>query len=198
MAEDKRQLLRELRIFEASDIKPAESENGILTMSGILQTANRPNANKRIYPHAILEREDRKMQEVINSRGAIGELDHPDSAVVQLENGSHLITKTWWDGDNLMGEIEVLDTPKGRILESLCKRKVRLGISSRGLGSVKRTNEGHDLVEDDFQLITYDIVSNPSTSGAFMQLKESVEYRVLSEQNKLMRINDVLDEILEL
>ena len=196
-----KQLLREFMLFEQNDVKPIEGQgsNGILKMSGVIQRANSLNANGRIYPKHLLEREDKKMQEAIRDRGALGECDHPDSPVVQLENTSHLLTKTWWQDDDLMGEIEILDTPKGKILESLVKRKVKLGISSRGLGSTKRTNEGHDMVEDDFQLICYDLVSNPSTNGAWMnKLSESRDYRILAENNKELLLNECLDEILDL
>ena len=192
------QLLREFKIFEALDISEAESEDGILKMHGTLQRAGQVNANNRIYPKPILEREDKKMQEGIQSRAAVGELDHPDTPIVQLENGSHLLTKSWWDGDDLKGEVEILDTPKGKILESYVKRGVKLGISSRGLGSTSRTNEGHDLVEDDYNLITYDFVSNPSTAGAFMHLKESKEWQEFCEQDIFMKLDDILDEILEI
>lgn len=191
-------LLREFKIFEANDIKPSENSDGILTMEGIIQRANTPNANNRIYPRPILEREDSRMQPLIQERGAIGELDHPDSPIVQLENGSHVLTKSWWDGDDLRGVIEVLDTPKGKILEAYVKRGIRLGISSRGLGSTSRTNEGHDMVSEDFQLVTYDMVSNPSTAGAFMNLKESKEWQQFCEENAVMRLDSILDEILKI
>ena len=118
-------------------------------MTGIIQKAGQPNANNRIYPRPILEREDKRYKELIQDRSTLGELDHPDSPVVQLENVSHVVTETKWDGNNLVGEIEVLDTPKGRYLKSN-SRDIKLGISSRGLGSTRRNNEGYDIVEDDF------------------------------------------------
>jgi len=189
-------LLREFKLFEAEDVTPVETGDGVLKMTGVLQRANSPNANNRIYPKPILEREDGKMQDGIKARSAVGELDHPDTPVVQLENGSHLVTKTWWDGDDLKGEVEILNTPKGRILEAYINRGVRLGISSRGLGSTSKTNEGHDLVEDDYNLITYDFVSNPSTAGAFMNLNESEEWKQFCEENTHMKIDKILDDIL--
>jgi len=193
-----KQLLREFKLFEMDDVQPATSVDGILVMKGVLQRANVPNANNRIYPKPLLEREDKKMQDIIAARGAIGELDHPESPIVQLENGSHVVTKTWWDGDNLLGEIEVLDTPKGKILESYVRRGIRMGISSRGLGSTRQADGGYDVVEDDFQLVTYDMVSNPSTHGAYMSLKENKEWKIFCEQNIFMKIDDILDEILKL
>jgi len=189
-------LLHNFLLFEYDEVKPSRSSDGIVSMKGVIQRAGSPNANNRIYPRPILEREDEKYQELIGERRSLGELDHPDSPIVQLENVSHLVTGTSWDGDNLIGEIEVLDTPKGQILGKLVERNIKLGISSRGLGSTSRTNEGHDIVEDDFNLVTYDMVSNPSTSNAYMHLKESVEYRTLVKQNRVLNLDSILNEIL--
>jgi len=191
-------LLHNFMLFEYEDVKPSKNSDGIVTMTGIIQKAGQPNANNRIYPRPVLEREDKKYQELISERRALGELDHPDSPIVQLENVSHVVTDTRWDGNNLVGEIEVLDTPKGQILEKLIGRDIKLGISSRGLGSTRRTNEGYDLVEDDFNLVCYDMVSNPSTSGAYMQLKESQEYRTLINQNRMILLDEILNDILGL
>ncbi|MBT7349740.1 hypothetical protein HN803_03005 [candidate division WWE3 bacterium] len=191
-------LLHNFLLFEYDEVKPSRSSDGIVTMKGIIQKATEPNANNRIYPRPILEREDNKFQELIHERRALGELDHPDSPIVQLENVSHLVTGTSWEGDDLIGEIEVLDTPKGQILGKLVERKIKLGISSRGLGSTSRTNEGHDVVEDDFNLVTYDMVSNPSTSNAYMHLKESKDYKIVMAQNRILNLNGILDEILGL
>ena len=191
-------LLHNFMIFEYDDVQPSKSSDGIVTMKGIIQKAQQPNANNRIYPRPILEREDAKYQELIGERRALGELDHPDSPIVQLENVSHLVTETKWDGDDLLGTVEVLDTPKGQILEKLIGRDIKLGISSRGLGSTSRTNEGYDMVEDDFNLVCYDMVSNPSTSGAYMNLQESREYKTLVSQNRIVLLDEILNDILEL
>ena len=191
-------LLHSFLLFEYDDVKPSKSSDGIITMRGIIQAAGKPNANNRIYPRPILEREDNKYQELISDRRSLGELDHPDSPIVQLENVSHLITETKWDGEDLIGEIEVLDTPKGQILGKLVDRDIKLGISSRGLGSTSRTNEGYDMVEDDFNLVCYDMVSNPSTSNAFMNLQENVAYQTLLTQNRTVLLDEILNEILEL
>ena len=180
------ELLHNFMIFEYSDVEPSKSSDGIVTMKGVIQKAQQPNANNRIYPRPILEREDAKYQELIKERRSLGELDHPDSPIVQLENVSHLLTETKWDGDDLVGTVEVLDTPKGQILEKLIGRDIKLGISSRGLGSTSRTNEG------------YDMVSNPSTSGAYMNLQESVEYKTLVSQNRMVLLDEILNDILEL
>ena len=192
------ELLHNFMIFEYSDVKPSKSSDGIVTMKGVIQKAQQPNANNRIYPRPILEREDAKYQELIKERRSLGELDHPDSPIVQLENVSHLITETKWEGDDLVGTVEVLDTPKGQILEKLIGRDIKLGISSRGLGSTSRTNEGYDMVEDDFSLVCYDMVSNPSTSGAYMNLQESMEYKTLISQNRIVLLDEILNDILEL
>jgi hypothetical protein len=190
-------LLHNFMLFEYGEVEPSKSADGIVTMKGIIQKAQQPNANNRIYPRPILEREDAKYQELIKDRRSLGELDHPDSPIVQLENVSHLLTETKWDGDDLVGTVEVLDTPKGQILEKLINRDIKLGISSRGLGSTSRTNEGYDMVEDDFNLVCYDMVSNPSTSGAYMNLQESVEYRTLVSQNRIVLLDEILNDILE-
>ena len=191
-------LLHNFMLFEYGEVEPSKSSDGIVTMKGVIQKAQQPNANNRIYPRPILEREDAKYQELIKERRSLGELDHPDSPIVQLENVSHLLTETKWDGDDLVGTVEVLDTPKGQILEKLINRDIKLGISSRGLGSTSRTNEGYDMVEDDFSLVCYDMVSNPSTSGAYMNLQESVEYRTLISQNRIVLLDEILNDILEI
>ena len=191
-------LLHNFMLFEYGEVEPSKSSDGIVTMKGVIQKAQQPNANNRIYPRPILEREDAKYQELIKERRSLGELDHPDSPIVQLENVSHLLTETKWDGDDLVGTVEVLDTPKGQILEKLINRDIKLGISSRGLGSTSRTNEGYDMVEDDFSLVCYDMVSNPSTSGAYMNLQESMEYKTLISQNRMVLLDEILNDILEL
>lgn len=134
----------------------------------VLQRANVKNQNGRIYPLEILMRESKKFQTLIDERRALGETDHPESPVVNLKNVSHHVTKMWWNGTDLMGDIEVLSTPCGNILKELLKNDIRLGISSRGLGSVKELEEGAVEVAEDFNLICFDVVSNPSTKGAFL------------------------------
>lgn len=149
--------------------------NGRLIVSGPLQRANAFNQNKRIYPKDILIREVNNYQNFINEKRALGELDHPESPVVNLSNVSHNVLKTWWEGDTVMGKVEILDTPSGNILKKLFEAGIRLGISSRGMGSVTEVEgeEGGVKVGEDFELICWDFVSNPSTHGAFMNLSES-------------------------
>ena len=141
--------------------------NGAVYLVGICQKAGTKNGNGRVYRKETLQREIENYQKAIGERRSLGELDHPDDSVINLKNASHLVTKMWWDGDSVMGKIEVLDTPSGKILKELVKSGVKLGISSRGLGSVKESN-GETIVEDDFQLICFDMVSEPSTPNAFL------------------------------
>jgi hypothetical protein len=132
-------------------------------------------------------------QKVIDDRRSLGELDHPDDSVINLKNASHLVTEAWWDGNSVMGKVKVLDTPSGNVLKSLVGSGVSLGISSRGLGSVTEAN-GRTLVEDDFQLICFDFVSEPSTTGAYMNLEEGIEKKIFSKAD---RINRALNSVLE-
>ncbi len=166
--------------------------NGTIILSGVMQMSETQNGNGRVYPHAILEREVKAYQKSVKERRALGELDHPESSVVNLSNCSHVVTEIWMDGNKCMGKIEVLPTPSGRILESLIKSDIPCGISSRGMGSVKETN-GQTIVEDDFQLICFDIVSDPSTPGAFMMKEAKDEVNVLTKADKINRaLNEVL------
>lgn len=179
------------------EINESISSGGPLIVSGILQRADATNQNGRVYPRPILEREAKKYSGIqIKERRALGELDHPDSSVVNLNNVSHNIREMHWDGGDLVGSVEVLSTPAGNILKELFKNNIKLGISSRGLGSVKEISEGNTVeVQDDFELIAFDFVSNPSTQGAFLSpMNESVdkEYKcdVYCKTNSI--INDIL------
>ena len=174
---------------------------GGFVVSGILQTAGQKNQNGRIYPRSILEREcQRYVTEYVAQRRALGELDHPESSVVNLNNVSHNVLKVWWEGENLMGDVQVLDTPSGRILKTLFKENIKLGISSRGLGSVKELyKESAVEVQDDFELIGWDFVSNPSNHGSFMGMKagsmnESVEKNINGV--KYAKTNGIITSIL--
>ena len=145
---------------------------GAVYLVGVCQRSGTKNGNGRVYGKDTLSREIKNYQEAIAERRSLGELDHPDDSVINLKNASHLITKMWWDGDSVMGKIECLDTPSGQILKQLVKSGVKLGISSRGMGSTKQQN-GDTMVEDDFQLICFDIVSEPSTPGAYLKKQPS-------------------------
>jgi hypothetical protein len=172
---------------------------GGFVVEGILQRSGAKNQNGRVYPKHILMRECQRYQrEYIDQHRALGELDHPESSVVNLNNVSHNILKIWWEGDDLKGAVQILGTPSGNILKELFKAGITLGISSRGLGSVKELrSEGVVEVQEDFELICWDFVSNPSTHGAFMrpvQMHESVNRE--NNINKYSRTNDIITSIL--
>ena len=187
--------------FEYDSKMVAESrlENaGKIMMKGILQKANTLNQNGRIYPLPILEREVRNYQKFIEEKRALGECDHPESSVVELKNASHIIREAYMEGDICYGTVELLDTPSGKILQSLVESGVTLGISSRGVGSTRREGD-YQVVQDDFQLICWDFVSEPSTPGAFM-MKEGKEVtpQFINEVfNKSDRIDRIFNDILE-
>ena len=176
-----KQLIVDYLPFEVTREQINESikqNNGRLVVHGVLQRSDAKNQNGRVYPHEILARESNKYDEsFIKQKRAMGELDHPESSVVNLQNVSHNITEMHWEGKNLVGTVEVLGTPSGNILKELFKAGIKLGISSRGMGSVETVNEGDaQEVQDDFELIAFDFVSNPSTHGAFMHpVNESVD-----------------------
>ena len=168
--------------------------NGTIILSGVMQMSETKNHNGRMYPHALLEREVGRYKQLVEERRALGELDHPESSVINLQNCSHLVTAIWMEGKKVMGKIEVLPTPAGKILRNLVESNIPCGISSRGMGSVTE-RDGATIVEDDFQLICFDMVSDPSTPGAIMnQVSESKDMtRPLS---KLDRINRLMTDIL--
>ena len=187
-----RKLLTEWLAFDYSPDQIKESRelnNGKIVMKGILQKANTLNQNGRIYPQEILEREVRNYQKFIKENRALGECDHPDSSVVELKNASHIIREAYMDDGVCYGTVELLDTPSGKILQSLVESGVTLGISSRGVGSTRREGD-YDVVQDDFQLICWDYVSEPSTPGAFM-MREGKDFS-RAELNKHFTKSDRL------
>ena len=173
-----------------------ESNGGKIMMKGILQKADTLNQNGRIYPQIILEREVRNYQKFIAENRALGECDHPDSSVVELKNVSHIIREAYMEGDVCYGIVELLNTPAGQILQSLVESGVTLGISSRGVGSTKRDGN-YDIVQDDFQLICWDFVSEPSTPEAFMTLQESKNKpNIFTKADKINRLlNDIVGDL---
>ncbi|HCX13905.1 MAG TPA: primosomal protein [Rhodospirillaceae bacterium] len=168
---------------------------GGMYLTGIIQKSDTVNGNGRVYPHAVLEREMKNYSKLVKERRALGELDHPDDSVINLKNASHVITEVWWEGQNVMGKAKVLDTPSGKVLQELVKAGVSLGISSRGMGSVSES-QGGTIVEDDFQLICFDFVSEPSTPGAYM-MKEAKDLSAPNIITKADRINRLLNEVLD-
>ena len=168
-------------------------ENGNLLVEGILATAEVKNGNGRYYSRELWEREMDKYSQIVKERRAMGELDHPESQVINLKNVSHLISEYWWDGDNVMGKIEVLPTPSGNILKELIKAGVTVGVSSRGMGSLEENREGVMEVQDDFELLCWDFVSTPSNPGSYMTtLNEGKNIITYDYTN----VNKVIHEIL--
>jgi hypothetical protein len=171
------------------------SENNAMYLSGLMQMAETLNGNKRKYPIGVLAKEVTNYQKLVKERRALGELDHPDDSVINLRNASHIVTACWMEEKKVMGKIKVLNTPSGQILRSLVEGGCAIGISSRGMGSVTEVN-GETIVEDDFQLICFDVVSEPSTPGAFM-MKEAKDYKneVFTKADRINRLlNEVLDD----
>ena len=191
-------LLVDVIPFEVTPDKVNEAistNGGKLVVKGVLQRAEARNQNGRVYPKEILMREANKYTDnFIKERRAMGELDHPDSSVINLQNVSHNVMEMHWNGNDLVGTVEVLTTPAGNILRELFKSWIKLGISSRGLGSIKQESVG-DEVQDDFELIGFDFVSNPSTHGAFLRpVNESVDNS--SKSNKWQGVEKAVFNIL--
>ena len=182
-----------------------KENNGKLVVKGVLQRAEAKNQNGRVYPRNILVRESKKYDEnFVKQNRALGELDHPDSSVVNLQNVSHNVKEMHFEGDNLVGTCEILTTPSGNILKELFKNGIKLGISSRGLGSVEMVQEANgdtvSKVGDDFELIAFDFVSNPSTHGAFLY-PETVNESVDNSQQgrtcgEYCRAEDIINHII--
>jgi hypothetical protein len=200
MSDRSLQLLTEWAPFsyDFKSIKENREQNGgKLIMKGILQKAETLNQNGRVYPKDILEREVRNYQKFIRENRALGECDHPDSSVVELKKVSHIVREAYMEGNVCYGTVEILDTPCGKILQNLVEAGVTLGISSRGVGSTRKSGE-HQIVQDDFQLICWDFVSEPSTPGAFMmrearQVNSSELSRTFNQSDRIDRIfNDIL------
>ena len=177
-------------------------EDGAVFLTGHMQRADTKNGNGRVYPKKILEKEIANYQKIIRDNRATGELDHPEDSVINLKNVSHIIVECWWKGDDVMGKIKVLDTPSGRILKDLISAGVKLGISSRGLGSVNEGYDGVITVNEDFQLICFDIVSEPSTPNAFVYPDEkrsmfgSDSFKVKVREAKENQIDNLFKKIL--
>ncbi len=189
-----KQLLIDTMLFEVTPtmLKESKDKYGRFMVKGVLQRANAKNQNGRVYPKDILKREVTKyMGREVKENRAYGELDHPESSVVELKNTSHIVRDVYWRGDDVMGTVEILNTPAGKILQEIINAKCTVGISSRGMGSVKQISEdGTVAVEQDFELICWDFVSNPSTHGAFMSPRnEGVINEGISKKQDTYRYN---------
>lgn len=194
-------LLIEYSIFTPKITQLTEGVKGErnLIVEGVVQRADSKNQNGRVYPKHILEKEVEKyIATSIAENRALGELDHPESTVINLKNVSHNIKKLWWEGDDLMGRIEILPTPSGNILRELFVNNITVGISSRGMGSVQPLGEGTVEVQDDFELLAWDFVSTPSTQGAFMRpvgLSESYNPNA-TDISKYAKVNSIISDII--
>jgi hypothetical protein len=197
-----KQLLIEYNAFQPLPQSLTEGRrlaNGNMVVSGLVQATDKPNANRRIYPYQTLfEQVQKYIAGPIAENRALGELDHPESSIINLKNVSHNIVRLWWEGKDLYGDVEILPTPSGNILRELFKNNITVGISSRAMGSVTPIGEGLVQVEDDLDLICWDFVSTPSTYGAYMKpmggLRESVDHTIVQpKQNKIHQlISDII------
>jgi hypothetical protein len=199
-----RQLLIEHALFTPT-LALNESKfgkSGNMVVSGKIQACDKPNANMRVYPYQILHQQVEKyIHGPISENRALGELDHPESSVINLKNVSHNILKLWWQGKDLYGQIEILPTPSGNILRQLFENNITVGISSRAMGSTTPIGEGLVQVEDDLDLICWDFVSQPSTYGAYMKpidqlaLQESKNYNRIIE-HKYQKANKLMGQMI--
>ena len=190
-----KQLLIETHTFHISPSQLNENvnkENGNLIVEGILATAEVKNGNGRYYAKDLWNREMDKYKDLVDQRRSMGELDHPESTVINLKNVSHLINDFWWDGDNVMGKIEILPTPSGNILKELIKNGVSVGVSSRGMGSLVPNGSVME-VQDDFELLCWDFVSTPSNPGSYMHVLKEGKEQITFDYTK---VNQILHEIL--
>jgi len=190
-----RSLLIETNTFRVNPLQLTENvnkETGNLMVEGVLATAEVKNGNGRYYSKELWDREMAKYDELIKERRSMGELDHPESSVINLQNVSHLISDYWWDGDNVMGKIEILPTPAGNILKELVKAGVTVGVSSRGMGSLEQNGNVME-VQDDFELLCWDFVSTPSNPGSYMHTLNEGKQTVTYDYTN---INNIIREIL--
>ena len=179
--------------FSPQTIKENVSkENGNIVVEGILATCEVKNGNGRYYARDLWEREMEKYNDLIKERRSLGELDHPESQVINLQNVSHLVTEYSWDGDNIMGKIEILPTPSGNILKELIRSGVTVGVSSRGMGSLEQRGDIME-VQDDFELLCWDFVSTPSNPGSFMGVLQEGKKEITFDYTK---VNSIIHEIL--
>ena len=192
-------LLQEYRPFKVDKqlVEASIRKNTPLMVSGVLQRANAKNQNERVYPKDILEREIKSyMEGPVAEKRALGELDHPESSVINLQNVSHNVVRCWWDGNDVMGDVEILPTPAGNILKALFASGITIGISSRGMGSVSENlSEGTVEVQDDYDLLCFDFVSTPSTQGAFLSPKGLSEGKIQIPEYKYTNVNNIIRDI---
>jgi hypothetical protein len=180
------QLLQDVFIVENLQVLTEGKNSDTMKIKGVFGRCNEKNNNGRIYPTNVLEGQLQKVQPLISERRLCGELDHPQNDTVKLSNASHLITKLEMKGDELIGEAEILKTPAGLTAKALVEGGVKIGISSRGMGTLSEDAKGNKIVNEDFRLVTFDLVADPSTRGAFPGLSESTQSQFAREsQSKL-------------
>jgi hypothetical protein len=193
-------------IREFKNLDLGESNGESLIVYVVLQKYGVKNRNGRIYPESILKTQNEIYQQAIRERRAIGELDHPESSVIAGDRVSHNIIETWWEGHTLMGKMEILMSKgyikygivstKGDEVANLLRNNIMIGVSSRGVGSLKEI-KGDFIVQDDFELICWDIVTAPSTPGSWMfKNKEAAKPYVESLSIKKPNLNESLDKFL--
>jgi len=185
-------------VYDKKIIKEFKDQSQPIVLKSILQRAESVNQNKRIYPRKILEREVENYKKAILENRSTGELDHPESSIVSLERISHVIRDIWWDNNEVWGKIEVLNTPKGKIVQELLESGISVGISSRGIGETNKDSEGNDIVSENFILVAFDLVAEPSTQNAWLTESKDIS---LDEIRRMVpksdRVNRVLNDILK-
>ena len=190
-----KQILIETNLFNPTTSLISEgklSERGNPMVEGILATAEIKNGNGRYYSRELWERELKKYMVSVNEKRALGELDHPESQIINLKNVSHNITELKWNGDKIIGKIEILPTPSGNILKALIESGIKVGVSSRGMGSLKQVGETME-VQDDFELLCWDFVSTPSNPDSWMSsLKEGLNESQISSIDKYSKVNQAI------
>ena len=194
-----KQVLIETQLFKPSPVSLTEgkvSDRGNPLVEGILATAEVKNGNGRYYSKDLWQREIDKYMSCVKEKRALGELDHPESSIINLKNVSHNIINIWWDGDNVIGKIEILPTPSGNILKALIDSGITVGVSSRGMGSLRQVGEILE-VEDDFELKCWDFVSTPSNPNSWMTpLKENLNEGLTTSKLSYNKVNNIITDIL--
>ena len=184
--------------YDKNIVKESKENKQPIIVKALMQRADAPNQNNRLYPRKILEREIENYRKAISEGRATGECDHPESSIVSLQNVSHIVREIGWNGDDVVGSLEILDTPKGKIVQELMVAGVRIGISSRGVGEVVRNESGYDVVKEDFCLVAFDLVSEPSTQEAWLHENKQV---TIDDIRKMIPKNDriyrIVNEILK-
>jgi hypothetical protein len=184
--------------YDRNLVKESIEKKLPIILKTILQRKDAPNQNHRIYPGQILEREVNNYKKAIAEGRATGELDHPDSSIVSLERVSHIIREVWWNNDEVWGAVEILNTPNGKLAQTLLEAGVKVGISSRGVGDTKKNKDGYDVVDESFMLVAFDLVSEPSTHNAWLHESKQISVdEVRKVIPKVDRVNRIVNEILK-